>query len=87
MPPNNTPCTRSLTCKSHSMALKRGVLGRSQSYDILLAQYQKKSIGRPQSKFTLSMHFTFKYYINLFCILKIMVCQIISKTIRRKMEK
>ncbi|EXX69695.1 Sgf73p [Rhizophagus irregularis DAOM 197198w] len=49
VPPNNTPCTRSLTCKSHSMALKRGVLGRSQSYDILLAQYQKKSIGRPQN--------------------------------------
>ncbi|RIA92610.1 SCA7, zinc-binding domain-containing protein [Glomus cerebriforme] len=48
-PPNNTPCTRSLTCKSHSMASKRGVLGRSQSYDILLAQYQKKSIGRPQN--------------------------------------
>jgi len=48
-PPNNTPCTRSLTCKSHSMASKRGVMGRSQSYDILLAQYQKKSIGRPQN--------------------------------------
>ncbi|CAG8563260.1 3991_t:CDS:2 [Funneliformis mosseae] len=49
VPPNNTPCARSLTCKSHSMALKRGVLGRSQSYDLLLAAYQKKSIGRPQN--------------------------------------
>jgi len=49
VPPNNTPCTRSLTCKSHSMASKRAVVGRSQSYDILLAQYQKKSIGRPQN--------------------------------------
>ncbi|KAG9301456.1 hypothetical protein G9A89_018128 [Geosiphon pyriformis] len=50
IPPNSTtPCTRSLTCKSHSMALKRGVLGRSQPYDILLQQYQKKGIGRPQN--------------------------------------
>ncbi|CAI2171437.1 13926_t:CDS:2 [Funneliformis geosporum] len=47
--PPNTPCARSLTCKSHSMALKRSVLGRSQSYDLLLAAYQKKSIGRPQN--------------------------------------
>ncbi|CAG8554731.1 353_t:CDS:2, partial [Diversispora eburnea] len=46
--PNTTPCTRSLTCKSHAMALKRSVQGRSQPYDILLAQYQKKAIGRPQ---------------------------------------
>ncbi|CAG8542711.1 2435_t:CDS:2 [Ambispora gerdemannii] len=43
------PCTRSLTCKSHPMAAKRGVPGRSQPYDILLQQYQKKSIGRPQN--------------------------------------
>ncbi|CAG8474952.1 1936_t:CDS:2 [Acaulospora morrowiae] len=48
-PPSTTPCTRSLTCKSHPMALKRAVQGRSQLYDILLAQYQKKSIGRPQN--------------------------------------
>ncbi|CAG8445993.1 4269_t:CDS:2 [Acaulospora colombiana] len=48
-PPSNTPCTRSLTCKSHSVALKRAVQGRSQLYDLLLAQYQKKSIGRPQN--------------------------------------
>ncbi|GES89177.1 SCA7-domain-containing protein [Rhizophagus clarus] len=49
VPPNVTACSRSLTCKSHSMALKRSVKGRSQAYDILLAQYQKKSIGRPQN--------------------------------------
>lgn len=44
---NNLPCTRSLTCKSHSMGAKRAVDGRSQPYDVLLAAYQKKSIGRP----------------------------------------
>lgn len=48
--PNNTPCTRSLTCKSHSMGAKRAVAGRSQPYDVLLSAYQKKAIGRPQSK-------------------------------------
>ncbi|KAI7856933.1 SCA7, zinc-binding domain-containing protein [Circinella umbellata] len=47
--PNNTPCTRSLTCKSHSMGAKRAVSGRSQPYDVLLSAYQKKAIGRPQS--------------------------------------
>ncbi|KAG2225868.1 hypothetical protein INT45_007112 [Circinella minor] len=46
--PNNTPCTRSLTCKSHSMGAKRAVSGRSQPYDVLLSAYQKKAIGRPQ---------------------------------------
>lgn len=47
---NNLPCTRSLTCKSHSMGAKRAVDGRSQPYDVLLAAYQKKSIGRPNGK-------------------------------------
>ncbi|KAI8369376.1 SCA7, zinc-binding domain-containing protein [Radiomyces spectabilis] len=47
--PNNTPCTRSLTCKSHSMGAKRAVAGRSEPYDVLLAAYQKKAIGRPQA--------------------------------------
>ncbi|ORZ18663.1 SCA7, zinc-binding domain-domain-containing protein [Absidia repens] len=47
--PNGLPCTRSLTCKSHSMGAKRAVAGRSQPYDVLLAAYQKKAIGRPQA--------------------------------------
>ncbi|KAI8099035.1 SCA7, zinc-binding domain-containing protein [Halteromyces radiatus] len=47
--PNGLPCTRSLTCKSHSMGAKRAVAGRSQPYDVLLQAYQKKAIGRPQS--------------------------------------
>ena len=36
-------CARSLTCKSHSMSAKRAVPGRSQSYDTLLTQWQKKN--------------------------------------------
>ncbi|KAE8268302.1 hypothetical protein A4X09_0g4031 [Tilletia walkeri] len=34
-------CTRSLTCKSHSMGAKRAVEGRSRSYDDLLFEWQK----------------------------------------------
>ncbi|CAG7721390.1 unnamed protein product [Allacma fusca] len=35
------PCTRSLTCKTHSMALRRAVPGRSQNFDQLLAEHKK----------------------------------------------
>ena len=36
-------CARSLTCKTHSMGAKRAVLGRTQPYDVLLQQYQKRN--------------------------------------------
>ena len=35
------PCSRSLTCKSHSMGAKRSVPGRSRPYDELLLEWQK----------------------------------------------
>ncbi|KAF9525981.1 SCA7, zinc-binding domain-containing protein [Crepidotus variabilis] len=35
------PCSRSLTCKSHSMGSKRSVLGRSRKYDDLLLDWQR----------------------------------------------
>lgn len=34
------PCKRSLTCKTHSVALRRAVSGRSQSFDALLAAHK-----------------------------------------------
>jgi SAGA-associated factor 73 len=37
----NLPCSRSLTCKSHSMGAKRAVQGRSKDYDILLNDWQR----------------------------------------------
>jgi len=46
--PNTGFCARSLTCKSHSMGLKRAVPGRSLPYDMLLAQYQKKNQAKQQ---------------------------------------
>ena len=48
--PNGALCARSLTCKSHSMGAKRSVLGRSQPYDVLLANYQKKNQAKQQSE-------------------------------------
>lgn len=35
------PCSRSLTCKSHSMGAKRAVQGRSRNYDELLLEWQR----------------------------------------------
>ncbi|KAK7466493.1 SAGA complex subunit Sgf73 [Stygiomarasmius scandens] len=36
------PCSRSLTCKSHSMGAKRAVQGRSRKYDDLLLDWQRE---------------------------------------------
>lgn len=54
--PNGGFCARSLTCKSHSMGLKRAVPGRSLPYDMLLAQYQKKNQAKQQSEFDELFH-------------------------------
>lgn len=35
------PCSRSLTCKSHSMGAKRAVEGRTRNYDDLLLDWQR----------------------------------------------
>ena len=35
------PCPRSLTCKTHTVGLKRGVLGRSRPYDELFLEWQR----------------------------------------------
>jgi len=35
------PCSRSLTCKTHSMGAKRSVQGRSRGYDELLLDWQR----------------------------------------------
>lgn len=37
------PCSRSLTCKSHSMGAKRAVEGRSRKYDDLLLDWQREN--------------------------------------------
>lgn len=40
--PEGGYCARSLTCKSHSMGAKRSVVGRTQPFDSLLADYHKQ---------------------------------------------
>ncbi|XP_069694573.1 ataxin-7-like protein 1 isoform X2 [Periplaneta americana] len=37
---NSKPCTRSLTCKSHSLSMRRAVSGRSKHFDKLLADHR-----------------------------------------------
>lgn len=39
------PCSRSLTCKSHSLTLKRQVPHRSKPFDVLLSEWQR--VNRP----------------------------------------
>ncbi|KAK3299164.1 SCA7, zinc-binding domain-containing protein [Chaetomium fimeti] len=48
--PNGQACARSLTCKGYSMSAKRAVPGRSQPYDMLLAQYQESLRVRQQQE-------------------------------------
>ncbi|KAI9095153.1 SCA7, zinc-binding domain-containing protein [Phlyctochytrium arcticum] len=43
---NGALCTRSITCKIHSVGAKRGVAGRSQQYDILFQEHQQRNLGR-----------------------------------------
>ncbi|KAJ1675735.1 SAGA complex subunit Sgf73 [Spiromyces aspiralis] len=50
VPPNNQPCSRSLTCKTHSMAAKRAVRGRSQLFDVLLRAHLAKSRSAAAAK-------------------------------------
>ncbi|XP_002713334.3 ataxin-7 isoform X1 [Oryctolagus cuniculus] len=48
------PCTRSLTCKTHSLTQRRAVQGRRKRFDVLLAEHknktrEKESIRHPDS--------------------------------------
>ncbi|KAJ2732245.1 SAGA complex subunit Sgf73 [Coemansia sp. BCRC 34962] len=48
--PGSQPCTRSLTCKTHSMAMKRSVRGRSKLFDALLQAHLAKSRSAAAAK-------------------------------------
>lgn len=43
-------CTRSITCKIHSVSLKRAVVGRTMPYDSLIQQYQARAAVKKKSK-------------------------------------
>uniref|UniRef100_A0A3B1K0K3 Ataxin 7-like 1 n=1 Tax=Astyanax mexicanus TaxID=7994 RepID=A0A3B1K0K3_ASTMX len=42
-PESQRPCTRSLTCKTHSLAHRRAVPGRKRVFDILLAEHKGRA--------------------------------------------
>lgn len=47
---NMKPCTRSLTCKTHQISLRRNVDGRSKPFDQLLAEHRNNAKdGVPKS--------------------------------------
>lgn len=49
------PCTRSLTCKAHTVSLRRTVIGRSKTFDKLLAEHRAaKEFPNRTSKVTLT---------------------------------
>ncbi|KAK9303579.1 hypothetical protein QLX08_004797 [Tetragonisca angustula] len=49
------PCTRSLTCKAHTVSLRRTVVGRSKTFDKLLAEHRaSKEIPNRPTKVTVT---------------------------------
>ncbi|XP_006774944.1 PREDICTED: ataxin-7-like protein 1 isoform X2 [Myotis davidii] len=42
-PETKKPCTRSLTCKTHSLSHRRAVPGRKKQFDLLLAEHKARS--------------------------------------------
>ncbi|OAD55444.1 Ataxin-7 [Eufriesea mexicana] len=49
------PCTRSLTCKAHTVSLRRTVIGRSKTFDKLLAEHRaSKEVPNRPTKVTVT---------------------------------
>uniref|UniRef100_H2ZWX2 Ataxin 7 like 1 n=1 Tax=Latimeria chalumnae TaxID=7897 RepID=H2ZWX2_LATCH len=49
-PETKKPCTRSLTCKTHSLNHRRAVPGRRKQFDILLAEHKARSREKEVAK-------------------------------------
>lgn len=62
--PSGVPCMRSLVCKSHSLASKRAVIGRSREFDILLKEYKPSERVLKTSKTTTAATTPTKYINN-----------------------
>lgn len=61
------PCTRSLTCKTHQISLRRNVEGRSKPFDQLLADHRnnakeshKHSSNKVNSQSPKNIHFSYQ---------------------------
>ena len=59
------PCLRGITCKMHAVALKRAVLGRSSTFDILLAEYQAKAHSKKGTYFSIYLTVISSYHFNV----------------------
>ncbi|XP_012280517.1 protein PRRC2C isoform X2 [Orussus abietinus] len=60
------PCTRSLTCKAHTVSLRRTVSGRSKSFDKLLAEHRAaKELPNRPTKVTVTGTVTVSSNLNL----------------------
>ncbi|KAJ4924793.1 hypothetical protein JOQ06_003743, partial [Pogonophryne albipinna] len=46
-PETKRPCTRSLTCKTHSLTHRRAVSGRGKHFDVLLAEHKGRETASP----------------------------------------
>ncbi|KAF6721175.1 Ataxin-7-like protein 1 [Oryzias melastigma] len=49
-PETKRPCTRSLTCKTHSLTHRRAVPGRKKQFDLLLAEHKEQAKEREALK-------------------------------------
>ncbi|KAM9311197.1 ataxin-7-like protein 1 isoform 2-T2 [Gastrophryne carolinensis] len=49
-PETKKPCTRSLTCKTHSLSQRRAVPGRKKTFDVLLAEHKARSREKEVTK-------------------------------------
>ncbi|XP_068132369.1 ataxin-7-like protein 1 isoform X2 [Hyperolius riggenbachi] len=49
-PETKKPCTRSLTCKTHSLSYRRAVPGRKKTFDVLLAEHKARSRDKEVTK-------------------------------------
>uniref|UniRef100_A0A3P9MJZ5 Ataxin-7-like protein 1 n=1 Tax=Oryzias latipes TaxID=8090 RepID=A0A3P9MJZ5_ORYLA len=49
-PETKRPCTRSLTCKTHSLTHRRAVPGRKKQFDLLLAEHKEQTKEREALK-------------------------------------
>lgn len=63
IPETKKPCTRSLTCKSHALSMRRSVVGRSKNFDKLLADHRsaKEASGKLTKSGKTQVFFNFVY--------------------------
>lgn len=62
---NMKPCTRSLTCKTHQISLRRNVEGRSKPFDQLLADHRNNAKDTHKHSSSKVHFYTYAYIVVL----------------------